>query len=104
MTPTLKFAKSELRWDGGSVYLTPLQRRLLVSMVRPRWEAECTVSETIEAAYPDPDKEPEDANGSLRVILHRLRRKIEPSGLRVTTRYGWGPHLSHDLNIDWRHA
>jgi DNA-binding response OmpR family regulator len=44
----------------------------------------------IGALYPDPDKEPEDAGGVLRVQIHRLRKKLRGSGVEIRTVHGRG--------------
>lgn len=103
MTPTLEFLKQELRWDGGSVHLTAFERDLLVGMMCMSWK-NYTFDEAVGLLYPDPDHEPEDARGVIYALLCRLKHKIEPTGLKVTRHYGWGPHLKGDLDIDWRHA
>lgn len=103
MTPTLEFFKQELHWDGGSCYLRKGERTVLVGLARPACRAR-SYDELIGIAYPDPDHEPEDAKGTLDVTLHRLNKKIAPSGLRVIGHHGWGQHVNHDFSIDWRHA
>ena len=46
------------------------------------------MSDIIEFVYPNPDNEPIDAKGVLRVIVYKIRNKFDRSTIK--SNHGWG--------------
>ena len=68
------------RWFLGDVRLSKRQVTLLLAvMARPR----VPTSEIIEMIWPDPDDEPDSANGIVKTIAYYLRAKLHGSGWMV---------------------
>lgn len=78
--------RNECTIDGSVIKMTPimcrvLERLLLKRNTLVRWD------EVIEAAYPNPDEEPESARDSIKVTISRHR------ALRIGIETRWGSGL-----------
>jgi DNA-binding response OmpR family regulator len=69
--------------------MTPQQRTIYMVVTTPIGRT-VPRDDILAALYPDPDKEPEDAGGVLRVQIHRLRKKLRGSGVEIRTVHGRG--------------
>lgn len=78
--------RNECTMDGSVIQMTPIMCRVLERLLLRRntlvpWD------EVIEAAYPNPDEEPESARDCIKVIISRHR------ALRIAIETRWGSGL-----------
>jgi DNA-binding response OmpR family regulator len=76
----------DFRRLGDAMPMGPIERRLFNALAeRPgRWITNRTL---VNAAYfDDPTGGPDDADGSIKVILSHLRRRLDAAGLVIETR------------------
>jgi len=85
--PTLPTIDSwgQLEWQGATVLLSP-RELVIAEMLVEKFEQAVRDNELIERAWPAGDGSPT----ALRVHAHRLRKRVAPVGLSLTSIRGYG--------------
>ena len=78
--------------------LTNRELRLLDALVSggERFQSHQMIADGMYAD--DPQGGPLDSRGVIRVVVHKLRPKLEASGWRIESRFGVGYRLSRSVN------
>ena len=79
----------ELTFRDASVFLSPRERSIAHALAK-RFRTAVSEEELIREAWPDGD----GPATALRVHVHRLRKRIGPIGLAITTLRGYGYMMS----------
>lgn len=81
-----QYLRRECTFNGDVIKLGRVQTEILSTLLM-RSPAPVSASDLIEAVYPNPDKEPDWADSCIKVLVHRVRKKL-PGVIEV--RYGMG--------------
>lgn len=101
MTPVFRYGDHLIHIDGKrQIHLAAQEADLLAVLAKNHGRVVSTAT-VLTSLWPVDADEPGDPNNTMRQVLHRLREKLEGTGLQIETVRELGMKLVGEITTDW---